>query len=161
SSIDGNHVVGGVSWPEYQTHADMTGRRIDRLRHSGGRTIAPAVIRRAQKRTTLNHSARNSNLRHVRVIALFASGFHTAAAARLPNGAAALLVARPYPAVAYSAAHAISIRRVLPHRGSAFVPIGTGVLPGKLALPGIRHRLPTRSKFLPPGIGGMIQTATR
>src|ERR1700745_2769721 len=50
-----------------KTHVTRGG--VDGLRVTGGRAVATAVIRRAKMRATLQHLARNADLRHAGVVA--------------------------------------------------------------------------------------------
>src|SRR5262245_49899538 len=56
--------------PQDATKADMARRTVDRLRKASGRPVAPAVVRGAQVRTSLEDLPSNSEVRLTRIVAL-------------------------------------------------------------------------------------------
>src|SRR4051794_18630426 len=60
--------------PDDTAKSQMTSRGVDLLRHARGRSIAPAVVRRAKIRAALHHLARNRQLLPARVDAGVALG---------------------------------------------------------------------------------------
>src|SRR5204862_4092228 len=74
------------------------------------------------------------------------------------------VVGRPLPDVAGHVVKPVAVRRERPDRRGAFVPVELQVLPGKLALPGVRHRLsagevlvaPTEDRTVQPAAGGVL-----
>src|SRR5262245_14198365 len=131
-----------MSSPEDAAESDMAGGSVDRLGVTRRRPIAPAVIRRAQMRATLQYPARNSDVGLARVIAVL-----FAPTARIFGNAARLRrvrlvlcgikIAGPFPDIADHVDNAVPVRRKLVDRRSAGEAIGAGILMRKLALPGI------------------------
>src|SRR6185437_1119968 len=78
--------------PDNTAKADMACRCIDRLRMTRGWPVPPAVVRRAQMRTALQHLARDANLGLHRVVT---AGF--SCAARIGRDAACLAGIRFMP----------------------------------------------------------------
>jgi hypothetical protein len=60
-------------------------------------------------------------------------------------------VRRPLPDVSGHVVEAVAVRREAPDRRRAFVPVELQVLPGELALPGVRHRPPVGEVLVAPG----------
>src|SRR5262249_4296913 len=144
--------------------AEVAGGRIDRLRHPRRRPIAPAIIRRAQIRTTLHHLARDANPGCVRVVALLCF-----ASARVVDRAAGSLylavilvpVGGPFPDVAGHLVEAVAVGRERADWRCPLVAVLAQVLPRKLALPGVRHRLAVRHQLVTPAELGALEAAAR
>src|SRR5215510_13732600 len=150
--------------PHNTAEAEVTGRSIDRLGHPGCWPVAPAVVRRAQEGPALHHLARDLYLWHARVIAVLplpALRIDAAAAGMRELAVLLVPVCRPLPDVARHVKQPVPIRPERPHWRRALVPIGPQVLPGKLALPGVRHHPATRGEFLSPDVGRTVQSPTR
>src|SRR5262249_57651921 len=81
---------------------------------------------------------------------------------RRATGAAGPLrevVHRPLPDVAGHVEQAEAVRREPLDRRRAFEPVGAEVLPGELALPGVRHHASLRGELIAPRVGGALEAA--
>src|SRR5215475_12874942 len=99
----------------------MTSRGIDRLRHARCRSIASAVVWRAQMRSALHDFARDLDVRHVGIVALVSvAAFRVEArTARLRYLLVLLVPIRgPLPHVAGHVVQAVAIGRKTSHRRS-------------------------------------------
>src|SRR5205814_9786357 len=122
-------------------------RRVDRLRHPRGGTIAPAIVRRAQVRAALHHLARDPDVRRAGIEALLAR-----TAARIVDRATGLLdlsvvlipVGRPLPNIAGHLVEAVAVRREGADWRRPLIAVFDEVLPWERALPCVGHRLPAR-----------------
>src|SRR4051812_45175602 len=118
----------------------MARRRVDRLRHPGGRSITMTVVRGAQMRSALHDASRNPDLRRARIETLVLS-----APTRVFHGAAGVLdlavvrvpVGGPLPDVSRHVVKPVPVGRERTDRRGPLVAILQQVLPGKLALPGV------------------------
>ena len=134
----------------------MTGGSIYRLRVTGCRPVASAVVRRAQMRAAFDDLAWNFHIGRSRVIAL-----RLAATARVLRDAASLRgirlmlwripVCRPFPDVADHVVEAVPIRRECGDGRRTLEAIGIDILPRKFTLPGIGHVTPGGREFIAPG----------
>src|SRR5262245_8145860 len=70
-------------------------------------------------------------------------------------------VGRPLPHIANHVVKSIAIRWVCADRRSRLVAIFEQVLPGKLPLPGVRHRLAIWLELIAPGELFVLKTAAR
>src|SRR5215208_5616195 len=59
----------GVSGADDAAESDVARTGIDRVGHARRRSVAPTVVGRAQKRTALDHLARDGDAGHLRVVA--------------------------------------------------------------------------------------------
>src|SRR3954447_12605841 len=138
----------------------MGGCGVDRLRHAGGRTVALAVVRCTQVRTTFHDSSWNGDVRQPRIVAVV-----WVTAARVRHRAAGVgqvavrlvPVAGPFPNVADHVVQAVAVGWVGTDRGDADVAVGASVAYGKLALPGVGHPPVRGSELFTPGVGGAVQ----
>src|SRR5258707_12561724 len=113
---------------------EIAGRGIYRLGVARRRTIAAAIVRRAQVRTALDHLAWNPDVGLTRVVAAI-----LAAAARVLRNAAGfwrvsfvlrrMPVGRPLPDIADHVVDAVAVRRESGHRRGAFVSVLVEILP--------------------------------
>src|SRR6266566_8510080 len=151
---------------DYTAEADMAGRGINRLGNTCRRAITQAVIRRAEERPAFEHLSWDAELRLRRINTLL-----SCPPSRIDRDAACpgrvfwmmllVPVRRPFPYIASHIIQPIAIRWEGAHGRRPFIVIFHQVLPGKLSLPGIGHQLATRSKFIPPGIGGTLYSPAR
>src|SRR4029079_16192169 len=108
------------------------------------RTVAAAVVRRAQMRATLDDLSRNPDPRLAGVVAAV-----LASAARILRDAAGLRRVRlvlwrepvggPLPDVADHVVHAVAVWRECRHRRGTLEAVLVEVLSREFALPGVRH----------------------
>src|SRR5262245_31533264 len=99
--------------------AKVAGRRIDRLRETRGRPVSPAVVRRAQMRSALDHFSRDANAWVARIVACFlvaASGVlgNAAGLVRFVRMLRRIPVRGPLPDVAGDIDEAVPVRGVRP-----------------------------------------------
>src|SRR5258705_11059792 len=156
--------AGGFSLDAAESEA--AGGGIFRLGVARRRTIAAAIVRRAQVRTALDHLAWNPDVGLTRVVAAI-----LAAAARVLRNAAGfwrvsfvlrrMPVGRPLPDIADHVVKAVTVRRERAHRRSALVAIGVVVVPRKIALPGVSQVHAARREFVAPCELGTVETAAR
>src|SRR5258705_5007273 len=105
--------VNTLSRPLYRRHStlsphdtpkpQMTRRCIDGLRHARGGAVAPAIVRRAEKRAAFHHLARNLDFGRIRIVTLFslrASGIDIAAAGVRDLIVFLIPIRRPLPNIA-------------------------------------------------------------
>src|SRR5262245_320265 len=98
--------------------SQMTCRRIDGLGHARRRSIAPAVVWRAQMRTAFHHFARDLDIRHVGIETLvsFSTYGVEARATRLNDRVVLLVPIRgPLPHVAGHVVEPVAIGRKTSH----------------------------------------------
>src|SRR6266436_4187657 len=136
--------------------SEMAGRGIYRLGVARRRTIAAAIVRRAQMRTALDHLAWNPDVGLTRVVAAI-----LAAAARILWNAAGfwrvsfvlrrMPVGRPLPDIADHVVDAVAVRRESGHRRGAFVSVLVEIFPRKIALPCVGHVHAVGGEFVTPG----------
>src|SRR5580698_9322006 len=124
-----------------QAKAQMAGRRVDRLGHTRGWAIAPAIIGRAEIRTALHHLARDAHAGHARIVAFVAQASARVLRAGTAGGcrpvARLIPIRRPFPDIADHVVQPVSVRRERPNRRGALVTVAAEVLPRKFALPGV------------------------
>ncbi len=121
---------------------------------TGGRTVTPAIVGRAQVRTAFQDLARDM---HLRLAGIEAAGL--VAAARIfrhatgldRSGAHGEPVRCPFPDIADHVAETIAVRRESTDRRRPFIAVIGVALIGKHALPGIGHELPFRIEIITPG----------
>jgi hypothetical protein len=150
--------------------------RVDRLALAGRRPVAQAVVRRAQVRAALDHPARDVRPRfagneaaarvgHPRVARHAAGPVVRSPVVRSPVVRSRVgrlrgeVVARPLPYVAGHVVQAVAVGREALYRGRAALAWWLQVLPGELALPGIRHHLPLGERVIAPGVDRAVQPA--
>ena len=142
-------------------------RGVDRLRLARRGPVAEAVVRRAEVRAALDHLARDVLARLAGVVALLGRRD-----ARVGRDAARARDARRDGAGRTS--RSSTPRRCRSCRtgrsrsaGSCptgevpLVAVGLQVLPGELALPGVRHRLAVRDELVAPGEDRALEAAAR
>src|SRR5262245_5991849 len=133
--------------------AQMAGRGIDGLGHARCRTVAPAIIRRAQVRPAFHYFARDFDAGHVGIIALvpLSTSRIEVGAARLRNLLVLLIpICSPLPNVAGHLIEPVTVGWKTSHRGSPLESVFFEILPGEFALPGVGHVLAIRCKRIPP-----------
>src|SRR6185436_13909552 len=145
---------------------NVTGRRVNRLRKARRGPIAATVVRRAQMRSAFQHFAWNSDQGLGGIVAVL-----SARSERVPRNAArldhvggmlgAIPVGGPLPDVPDHVKQSIPIRRVRADGRRSLVSVAWQALPGKLALPGIRHVTVVRQEFVAPRIGRSLESASR
>ncbi len=131
---------------------------------SRGRTIAPAIVRRAEMRAPLKDLARNSDVGLAGVVAV---AFRPATrifrdATRFRRVGLVLgrePIAGPLPDIADHVVDAVAVRREGRHRRRA--PKAGFALVRKVAVPGVRHRAVARHEFVTPGKLGVLEPAAR
>src|SRR5262245_39019961 len=129
-----------------------------------GRSIAPAIVRRAKVRTALDDLAWDPAERLQRVVAVMLG-----AAARILRDAARFCrigsvlrhvpVAGPFPDIADHVVDAVTIGRIGHHRRGPLEAVVAAVLERKVALPGVGSMYSARSELVAPGKLGTIQAA--
>src|SRR6185369_7651209 len=137
--------VGPVSWPPvYAAKADMAHAAVDHLRMPGRRSVAPAIIGRAEKGAALDHLARNPHLGLGRIVAgldrpaarICTRDRRPAAGGGVIRGVAlAEPVRGPLPDISRHVAEAIAIGRKCADRRGTVGPRGLQILPGELTPP--------------------------
>src|SRR5215216_3153331 len=154
----GRHLRGSAANDAAKSYVARTS--IDWMVHARRRSVAPAVVRRAQERTALDHLARDGDVGHLRVVALLpvADGRVDAAAA----GTFGLVmipipIRSPFPNVTRHVEQPVAVRWERPDRRCPLEPVGPQVLDGELALPGVRHILALRRELVSPGVGRTLQ----
>ena len=151
--------------PHDATEADVTGGGVDRVRVTGGRPVAAAIVRRTQVGAAFEHFARNPDLGLRGVVArIFGAATRIVgnAAGFLPFGGMARVVPVRGP-LPYVADHVVAVRirsaeRRRPER--PLVSVAAEVLPRKLALPGIGHMPALAVEFVTPGVVRAVETPT-
>src|SRR4029434_10415202 len=129
--------------------------------HARCRTVAPAVVRRAEMGPAFHDFARDLDVRHVGIVALisFSTSRVEARAAGLRNLFVLLIpIRRPFPYVAGHLVEPVAVGRKTLHRCRSLEPILFKILPGKFTLPGIRHLFAVRSECIAPNELGTIQS---
>jgi hypothetical protein len=144
----------------------MRHRRVDHLRLAGGGAVAEAVVRRAEMRAALDHPTWDVLAGLARVVARFGRGDarvgrDAARAHDLVRMARDVPVGRPLPDVPGDVVEPVPVRREAAYRGRPLVPVELRVLPGKLALPAVRHCLPVGEVLVSPGERGTVEPAAR
>ena len=152
--------------PHDAPEADVTGRGVDRLREPRGRPVAPAVVRRAQVRSALEHLAGDSYLRLARIVAVLQPR-----PARIRRDAARLdrirgclgviPVRRPLPHVADHVVEPVAVGRECARPATSVRSRPAQVLPRKLALPRVGHLALVAEELVAPRIRGAVQSAAR
>src|SRR6476646_4363772 len=142
----------------------MRHRRVDHLRLASGGAVAEAVVRRAEVRAALDHLARDVLSGLAGVEALLGRRDprvrRDAAWARdLVRVAGGKPVGRPLPDVAGDVVEAVAVRGKAADGRGALVAVELQVLPGELALPGVRHRLAVREVLVAPREYRSLETA--
>src|SRR5215472_13208313 len=115
----------------------MRSAEVDLLRLPGGRTIARAVVGRAQKRAAFDHPTRRLTARQ-RQILQFGSARIDRSLARMTRP---IPVARPLPDIADHVVEAVAVRLEAADRRGPYVAVLVRVVDGEDALPGVRDRL--------------------
>src|SRR4029453_7624097 len=131
----------------------MARRSVDGLGHARRRTIAPAIVWRAQMRPAFHFFARDFNLRHVGIVTLVAlSASRVEGRATGLRNVLLLLIplCGPLPYVARHLVEPVAVGRKTSHRCRSLETILFKILPGKFTLPGIRHVLSVRSECIAP-----------
>src|ERR1022692_395750 len=140
---------------------DMRRRRLDRLPLPGGRPVAEAVVRRAEKRAALHHPARDVGVRTLHVVAVGSGDLRVTGQAAGGRAAVGVTgceeVGGPFPHVAGHLEQAEPIRRVPLDRLGAWPGGWAEIPPGELAPPGVGHRRTVRLELIPPAVYGAVQ----
>src|SRR4029453_4837810 len=135
---------------------DVPCRRLDRLRLARRWPVPQAVARGAEVRAALHDPPRDVLAGPTRLVAPVGgrdAGIRDRSAAGVtgplvvPGG---IEVGRPLPDVAGHVVEAIAVRRERRDRRRPLEAIFERVLPGELALPGVRHHPATRRELVPP-----------
>src|SRR5579883_2154168 len=151
--------------PHDATESYVPGRCIHRMREAGRRTIAPAVIRRAQMRSTLQNFAGNLDPLDRIVAAFFrtapwisrhAAGFHL-----FMGMLRAEPVCGPFPNVADHVDQAVTVRRKTPYRRGPLIAVRAKILPWEFSLPEICHHLTAWRQLIAPGELCLVDAASR
>ena len=131
-----------------------------------GRTVAAAIVGRAQVRAALEHLSRNSDLRLAGVIAC-----SLGAATRVFRDAAHLWrvgfvpprppIGGPFPHVAYHVVDAVAVRRKRHHWRRALMAVGREAFMWESALPGVRHAPAARRELIAPGVFDAVKPPAR
>src|SRR5690606_996883 len=107
-----------ASRPHDAPEAEVTGGGVHGLRHAGSRAVPPAVVRRAQVGTALDHLAGDADVRRVRVVARVAFPAARVRARAAGTDSVALLlvpIARPLPDVAGHLVEPVAVGRERAH----------------------------------------------
>src|SRR5580765_2265238 len=150
----------GASAAHDAAEADVRRRRVDGVALPSGGPVAQAVVGCAEVRAALGHSTgdRLSRLelgvRHARV-----AGGAARALDLLRVGAEE--IRRPLPDVPRHVVEAEPVRREALDRRRPLEAVELEVLPGELALPGVRHGLTAGKVFVAPGEGRSLEPAAR
>src|SRR5215207_10432081 len=160
SNMMSSSVIGCVeAFSPDAAEAEMTGGCVDLLGMARSRSIASAVVRRAQVRAALDDLARDPDVRRGRVVAAVlapaarvlrdAAGFRRVAFVllRVPVG-------RPFPDIADHVVDAMAVRRERSDRRRALEAVAVRVLPRKLTLPGVGHVTAVRRQLVAPCVIG-------
>src|SRR5215510_4227643 len=142
----------------------MARRSIDGLGHASRRSIAPAVVRRAEMRSAFHDFARDLDRWLVRIVAFvsFSAPRVEARAARLCYLLVLLVpVHGPLPHVAGHVVEPVTVGRKTAHRRCSLEPVFFKILPGKFALPGVGHVFAIRCKSIAPDELRTVQSAAR
>src|SRR5215211_5260833 len=129
---------------------------IDRVGRACRWSVAPAVVRRAQERTALDHLARDGDVGHLRIVALLpcpTAGIDAAATVTFRLVMIPIPVSSPLPDVARHVEQPVAVGRERPDRRCPLELVGPQVLDGELALPGVRHHFALGREVVPPGVG--------
>ena len=142
----------------------MARRCVHRLWMTRGRTVAAAVIRRAQVRAAFKHLARNPDVGHAGIVARLPRGHRAGSPGYSRPWGIGLVFGRvpiggPFPHVADHVVDAIAVRRERGHRRGAFVAIQLEILVRERALPGVCHLLAARCELIAPGELGAVKAA--
>src|SRR5215469_5758219 len=152
--------------PNDASEPQMARGRVHVLGMACGRTIAAAVIWRAQVRAAFNDLARNLCRRQAGIV----TSLHRAAARIFRNAARLRRVGRvlggppvggPFPHIADHVVDAVAVRRKRHHRRGAVEAILAFIFVRKIALPGIGAMLPTGGELVAPGEFGAVEAAAR
>lgn len=141
----------------------MAGRRVDFLGVPRRRAVPPAVVRRAEMRSTLEHPARNFHARR-RIDTRIGIGIAGIArnAARLGGRfrvAHGPVIRGPLPHIADHVVEAVAVRRVKSDRRCSRETIVHRILDRKTSLPSIGHVISARRKLAAPGKFSPIEAA--
>src|SRR4029453_15738255 len=140
----------------------MARRSVDGLGHARRRTIAPAIVWRAQMRPAFHYFARDLNLRHVGIVTLVALSASRVEgrATGLRNVLVLLIpVCGPLPYVAGHLVEPVAVGWKASHRRSPLETVFFEILPGKLTLPGICHLFAVRREGIAPDEFPSVQSA--
>src|SRR6266568_9661441 len=150
--------------PPHAAKSEMACGCIDRFGMPRCRSIAAAIVRRAQMRAALDHLAGD---RHVGLAGIVATLL--APPARVLGNAARLRriglmpgcvpVRRPFPDIADHVVQAVAVGREGFHRRGALVAILIEILEWKFALPGVGHMRTAGREFVAPCELGTIEPA--
>src|SRR5215831_18946680 len=118
----------------------MRSAEVDLLRLPGGRTIARAVVGRAQKRAAFDHPTRRLTARQ-RQILQFGPARIDRCVARMTRS---IPIARPLPDIADHVVEAVTVRLEAADWRGPYVAVLVRVVDGEDALPGVGDRLALR-----------------
>src|SRR4051794_4347661 len=136
----------GCRVADHAAEADVGRRRVDLLALSRRRSIAQAVVRRAQVRASLDDSSGD-----------LLGRIHVARWRTAPVGGGLVVargegIDRPFPDVAGDIEQSVAVRRERPDRRRPLEAVECQVLPRELALPGVRP---------PPAVRSLVVVAPR
>src|SRR4051812_38961261 len=144
----------------------MVRGRVDRLRVARSRSVAAAIVRRAEMRAALDHLPGNADVGCPGIVAAV-----LAPAAWVLGDAASfwrigfvlprIPVGGPFPDVADHVVDAITVRRKRRHRRGALEPVVVGILAWEFALPGVGHVTAVWRELVTPGKFGAVEPAAR
>src|SRR5215469_12397041 len=152
--------------PNDASEPQMARGRVHVLGMACGRTIAAAVIWRAQVRAAFNDLARNLCRRQAGIV----TSLHRAAARIFRNAARLRRVGRvlggppvggPFPHIADHVVDAVAVRRKRRHRRGAVETVLAFVLVWEISLPGIGHVFAAGRERVAPGKLGAIEATPR
>src|ERR1700681_3451613 len=120
----------------------MAGGRIDRLRMARRGPVAAAIIRRAEVRSSLQHLARNPDVRQTRIVACVLAAaarilWNTARLRRIGFVLRRVPVRGPFPDIADHVVKAVAVRSKGFYRRGAVVSVEVEILQRKIALPSV------------------------
>src|SRR5262245_23809916 len=129
-----------------------------------GRTVAAAIVGRAQVRAALEHLASDPDLRLAGVVAR-----SLGSATRVFRDAARLWGVRfvpprppiggPFPHIADHVVDAVAVRRKRHHWRRALMAVGREVFMRENTLPSVRHAPAVRRELVAPGVFGTVKPA--
>src|ERR1700676_4129853 len=146
--------------------SDVIHAGVDHLRLPRCWAITQAVIGRTEMRAAFDYFARNPELR-LRGIVAFVWRNNPRIDCRTAAGLDHLVsvaldepVTSPFPHVARHVIQTVAVRRERSDRGSPLIAVLEQVLPGKLSLPTVGHRLAAGRMLIAPRIFLSIKSAT-
>src|SRR5271165_1472594 len=154
----------GSLWVYHTTKSDMTGAGVDHLRMPRRRTVAPAVVGRAEIGAAFDNLARDTDAGLRRVVAqglqtALRIARHAARALGLRRMVIGIPVSGPFPDIADHIVEMETVGRERSDRRAADKPVQTLVAVRERALPGVRHVVVIGDELVSPGKHHAVQSA--